>query len=156
MDLFGIETLIYTAIILSGILLTWLFLIPAGAPSRNNRHKRHINSHRPLVNDFGKKPADISVMEVFDYGPIKIMHENGLYTVNDSGIVNTFKSWRYLPVKYQRMVKDIDQRSVKSGKDGYFLDIINGVYHLTLPNGKTKRYDTLNDIPKEIRAIVGK
>ena len=156
MDIFSIETLIYTAIILSGILLSYLFLIPAGAPRKKEHRRRRTKSASSLVNDFGKKPADVSVMEVFDYGPVKIMHENGLYTVNDCGVVNTFKSWRYLPVKYQRMVKDIDQRAVKSGKDGYFLDIINGVYHLTMPDGKKKRYNTLNDIPKEIRAIVGK
>lgn len=104
-----------------------------------------------------KPKIGTDILEVFDYLGTKIMHENGTYTVNYQGKVAFFKSWDILPVKFQKMVLELEERSKKAQEKGdYFLEIINGVYKLTLPNGKTKKYKRLEDIPTHIRKIIGK
>jgi hypothetical protein len=55
------------------------------------------------------------------------------------------------------MIKELDQRSLKAKQnDDYFLECINGIYYLTMPGGKRKRYEKLSDIPENIRRAVGK
>lgn len=104
-----------------------------------------------------QKKLETDILEVFDYLGTKIMHENGSYTVNYDGKVAFFKSWDMLPAKFQKMVLELEDRSKKAQEKGdYFLEILNGVYKLTLPNGKTKKYKRLDDIPAHIRKIIGK
>ena len=144
------ENLIYLAIILSGIMLFVLFVT-----GRRHAGKKHSVFPPAQERKNSKKPVpDGRITEIFDYGNIRIMHENGMYTINDSGRVMTFKSWRYLPVKYQKMVKQVDAGTIATSSSGYFLDNINGIYYVTTPNGKKKKYKSLNDIPEEIRKIV--
>jgi lipopolysaccharide export LptBFGC system permease protein LptF len=98
-----------------------------------------------------------NVLEVFDYLGTKIVHENGTYTVNHKGRIAFFKTWNDLPQEYKKMVKELDSRSLnqKIGDD-YFLESINGYHYLTLPGGKKKKYNTLNEIPAHIRKAIGK
>ncbi|HNH10483.1 MAG TPA: hypothetical protein PK683_18420, partial [Leptospiraceae bacterium] len=100
---------------------------------------------------------DVQILEVFDYLGTKIVHENGVYTVNDRGKVTVYKSWIELPEKYQKMVRELDSRSVKSQSNtDYFLESINGNYFLTAPGGKKTRYRSLSEIPAHIRKAIGK
>ncbi len=105
------------------------------------------------------KKEKLSIVEVFDYLGTKIMQEEGKYTVNENGIVKTFPSWEKLPQKYQKMVKELDKRSdpmQNKNADGFFMEVINGIYYVTMPNGKKKRYNSLKDIPVRIRKLIGK
>jgi hypothetical protein len=111
------------------------------------------------TNPKAKKPTqskDTDVLEVFDYLGTKIIHENGAYTVNHKGKIFTYKSWIELPPQFQKMVKELDNRSLQKKAGDYFLETINGVHYLTFPNGKRKKYKNLNDIPANIRKAVGK
>ncbi|MCE9499725.1 MAG: hypothetical protein K8R21_04390 [Leptospira sp.] len=98
-----------------------------------------------------------SVIELFDYFGTKILHENGKYTVNFNGVVTVYKNWNQVPPKFQAMVKELDKRSEKekTGND-YFLEIINGIYYVTLPGGKKKKFNSLKEIPVRIRRMIGK
>lgn len=98
-----------------------------------------------------------NIMEVFDYLGTKIIHENGTYTVNQKGRVGFYRTWDDLPMEYKKMVKELDSRSqeTKSGDD-YFLEIVNGLYYLTMPGGKKKKYNSLSEIPSHIRKALGK
>lgn len=106
--------------------------------------------------DEKKLKQEKDVVEIFDYLGTKIIHENGTYMVNDQGKVNIYNSWNELPSKYQKMVKELDNRSLQKEADSYFLETINGVYHLTFPDGTRKKYKSLNDIPQYIRKTIGK
>jgi hypothetical protein len=64
-------------------------------------------------------------------------------------------NWNLLPVKYQLMVKELDKRSLGEKGQDYFLEMINGFYYVSLPGGKKKRYDSIKDIPPDIRKKVG-
>jgi hypothetical protein len=99
---------------------------------------------------------DTDVLEVFDYLGVKIIHENGKYTVNEKGKLKTYNSWIELPSHYQKMIKELDNRSLQKKSGDYFLETINGIHYLTFPNGKRKKYKNLNDIPAHIRKAVGK
>ncbi|MCC6276232.1 MAG: hypothetical protein IT569_10275 [Leptospiraceae bacterium] len=57
------------------------------------------------------------------------------------------------------MVKELDKRSdpmQNKNADGFFMEVINGIYYVTMPNGKKKRYNSLKDIPVRIRKLIGK
>lgn len=111
-----------------------------------------------------KKPKEVqkekvSIVEIFDYLGTKIMQEKGKYIVNEKGSVTTYPSWEMLPHKFQKMVKELDHRSdPKANKDadGFFMEVINGIYYVTMPNGRKKRYNSLKDIPVRIRKLIGK
>lgn len=95
-------------------------------------------------------------MEVFDYNGVKILHEDGLWTVNDNG-VRVYKDWSDVPPKYQKMVKELDNRSLGNQKKAdYFLEILNGFYYVSMPGGKKKKYNKFTDIPEDIRKFLGK
>ena len=113
------------------------------------------NSKEAPKEEILKTPGNI--LEVFDYLGTKIVHENGTYTVNHKGKVGYFKTWDALPLEFKKMVKELDNRSQekKSGED-YFLEIVNGLYYLTMPGGKKKQYNNLNEIPPHIRKALGK
>jgi hypothetical protein len=102
-----------------------------------------------------KKDPALQVMEIFDYNGTKILHQDGTYTVNDKGVVTNYSNWNLLPNKFQRMVKELDNRSLGEKGQDYFLEILNGYYYVSLPGGKKKRYNTLNDIPPQIRKRLG-
>lgn len=98
-----------------------------------------------------------NILEVFDYLGTKIIHENGKYTVNHKGKVTSYENWDRLPLEFKKMVKELDARSGNTKQSGdYFLEVINGIYYLTLPNGKIKKYNRLQDVPAHIRKAVGK
>jgi hypothetical protein len=110
-----------------------------------------------IKNPFDEKKPEADILEIFDYLGTKIIHENGSYTVNSKGKVSFYKTWAEVPLRYQNMVVELDKRSNESQKKGdYFLEIINGVYKLTLPNGSIKKYKRLSDIPTNIRKAIGK
>jgi|GEM_PF-1074059 len=101
-----------------------------------------------------KKP-NIKVTEIFDYNGIKILHEEGNYLVNDRGVIYNYSTWESLPKRYQSMVLELDQRSQGAKGEDYFLEMINGYYYISEPNGKKKRYDSKAEIPAKIRKAVG-
>lgn len=60
-------------------------------------------------------------------------------------------------MQFQKMVKELDNRSGLAQKnDDYFLEVINGIYYLTMPDGTIKKYKRLTDVPAYIRKAVGK
>ncbi|TGN20463.1 hypothetical protein [Leptospira idonii] len=101
-----------------------------------------------------KDPA-LQVMEIFDYNGTKILHQDGAYTVNDKGVVTNYSNWNLLPRNYQAMVKELDKRSLGEKGQDYFLEMINGFYYVSQPGGKKKRYDSISDIPPDIRKKLG-
>nr|MBP9888210.1 hypothetical protein [Leptospiraceae bacterium] len=107
--------------------------------------------------DSSKPKTEQSILEIFDYLGTKIVHENGTYTVNHKGKVSFYKSWSEVPIQFQKMVKELDNRSGLAKKnDDYFLEVINGIYYLTMPDGTIKKYKRLTDVPAYIRKAVGK
>lgn len=130
--------------------LTLVFLILSLLKNRNLQDKTQKKKKKQ------EEKNDSDVLEVFDYLGTKIIHENGTYTVNHKGKVVTYKSWIELPAPFQKMVKELDNRSLQKKSGDYFLETINGVHYLTFPNGKRKKYKNLNDIPANIRKAVGK
>jgi hypothetical protein len=85
------------------------------------------------------------------------MHDNGLWTVNDASVVQIFKDWSKLPPRYQKMVKELDNRSIQNKKQqDYFLEILNGFYYVSMPGGKKKKFNKFTDIPEDIRTFLGK
>lgn len=151
MELQLTEILLFTAVLAA--LLSFLFLfLTSGKNSGIIHSKSKIKSQ---TKDHAKE--DVQILEVFDYLGTKIVHENGVYTVNDRGKVTVYKSWIELPEKYQKMVRELDSRSVKSQSNtDYFLESINGNYFLTAPGGKKTRYRSLSEIPAHIRKAIGK
>lgn len=102
-----------------------------------------------------KPKIEDKVMEIFDYNGIKILHEDGLWTVNDGGVVRVFKEWAMVPPRYQKMVKELDNRSIHDQKqEDYFLEILNGFYYVSTPGGKKKKYNRLSDIPEHIQKLL--
>lgn len=102
------------------------------------------------------KNSKTNILEVFDYNGIKIMHENGIYTVNTGGEIEVYGSWQTLPSRYQRMVKEMDHRATGEKKAGkYYMEILNGVYYVIFPDGKKHKYKHFEDIPEKIRKNLG-
>ncbi|UOG48543.1 hypothetical protein [Leptospira noguchii] len=102
------------------------------------------------------KNSKTNVLEVFDYNGIKIMHENGIYTVNAGGEIEVYGSWQTLPSRYQRMIKEMDHRATGEKKAGkYYMEILNGVYYVIFPDGKKHKYNRFEDIPEKIRKNLG-
>ena len=97
----------------------------------------------------------MQVIEIFEYYGTKILHQDGTYTVNDKGVVTNYSNWNLLPKMYQTMVKELDKRSLGEKGQDYFLEMLNGFYYVSLPGGKKKRYDSINDIPPHIRKRIG-
>jgi hypothetical protein len=129
------------------VFLCFLYLLLFKAPKILKSHKKEDPAPAPPQ----------KILEVFDYLGTKIIHENGTYTVNHKGRIGFYKTWDNLPTEYKKMVKELDSRSLeeKSGED-YFLEIINGLYYLTMPGGKKKKFNSLNEIPPDIRKALGK
>lgn len=115
-----------------------------------------VREKKKATGSLPEKPEP-NIMEVFDYLGTKIIHENGSYTVNQKGRVGFYKTWDDLPMEYKKMVKELDSRSqeTKTGDD-YFLEIVNGLYYLTMPGGKKQKYNSLSEIPSHIRKALGK
>ncbi|EMM74235.1 hypothetical protein [Leptospira weilii] len=119
--------------------------------------KDGLNSSTDRIPDPGEnKNSKTNVLEVFDYNGIKIMHENGIYTVNTGGEIEVYGSWRTLPSRYQRMVKEMDHRATGEKKAGkYYMEILNGVYYVIFPDGKKHKYRHFEDIPEKVRKNLG-
>jgi hypothetical protein len=146
----SLELIIFVLLVLS-IIIFWLY--------RNN--KRYSSATSFLQLEDGREPVstpkkDYLVTEFFDYLGTKILHDKGKYIVNYKGKVITYDNWKDLPKQFQEMVVELDQRSVQQKKpqEDYFMEIINGSYYITTPNGKKKRYDRYNDIPPEVREVL--
>ncbi|UPY79863.1 hypothetical protein FH581_024300 [Leptospira weilii] len=119
--------------------------------------KDDLNSSTDRISDLREsKNSKTNVLEVFDYNGIKIMHENGIYTVNTGGEIEVYGSWRTLPSRYQRMVKEMDHRATGEKKAGkYYMEILNGVYYVIFPDGKKHKYRHFEDIPEKVRKNLG-
>ncbi|AXX14361.1 MULTISPECIES: hypothetical protein [Leptospira] len=119
--------------------------------------KDDLNFSINRISDSGEnKNPKTNVLEVFDYNGIKIMHENGIYTVNTGGEIEVYGSWQTLPSRYQRMVKEMDHRATGEKKAGkYYMEILNGIYYVIFPDGKKHKYRHFEDIPEKIRKNLG-
>lgn len=146
------EVLFYLSMIAS-ILILILLLLPIAFENENKTIQKKPKKAKEKEPKKLKEEKD--VVEIFDYLGTKIIHENGIYTVNDKGALAIYNSWKELPIKYQKMVKELDNRSVSKDLDSYYLESINGVYYLTFPDGKQKKYKNYNDIPSHIRKTIG-
>lgn len=112
--------------------------------------KDDLNSSINRISDLREsKNSKTNVLEVFDYNGIKIMHENGIYTVNTGGEIEVYGSWQTLPSRYQRMVKEMDHRATGEKKAGkYYMEILNGIYYVIFPDGKNINTDISKIFPK--------
>lgn len=146
------ESFIYICIGIAGILLFYFFIAKTETKNRSLTKREKKGSNITAIKN--PPPKDIVMKEIFDYGNIKIMNDNGIYTVNNNGVIMTYKSWRYLPLQFQKMVKQVDSGTLAKSKFGYFIDNINGVYYLTMPNGKKKKYNNLDEVPQNIRKLL--
>ncbi|HMV41058.1 MAG TPA: hypothetical protein PK079_02490 [Leptospiraceae bacterium] len=149
-DLQQTEIMLYISLVIAVIILILFYF-------RSSRKRKKI--FRPITTeDNSPKPQkEQSILEIFDYLGTKIVHENGTYTVNHKGKVSFYKSWELVPKEFQKMVKELDNRSGLAKKnDDYFLEVINGIYYLTMPDGSIKKYNRLSDVPAYIRKAVGK
>lgn len=175
----GLEWIL-VSLAIAGLVLAYLFFAKTKDPllgstgtnpySANPQNRRKEMTNTPSsVQSSGKKGASIgtpgtngnrddpNVIEVFDYNGTKILHENGLWSVNDGGVVQVYADWSKIPPRYQKMVKELDSRSIQNEKQsGYFLEILNGFYYVSMPGGKKKKYNTFTDIPEDIRKFLGK
>jgi hypothetical protein len=143
------EIFFYFSVVVCFLILTFL-LFSLWKSKPNSSSKSNKNTSSPTQKN------EAEVLEVFDYLGTKIIHENGTYTVNQKGKITTYKSWAELPVQFQKMVKELDNRSLQKKSGDYFLETINGIYYLTFPDGKRKKYKSLSEIPAHIRKAIGK
>ncbi|EPG65599.1 hypothetical protein ACE5IS_05905 [Leptospira wolffii] len=156
------ELIILAALTMSGLSYLYILL------TRNRRSKTDTKSfvqYNISVEDSSgidpnripkKKEPKVNVLEVFDYNGIKIMHENGLYTVNHAGEIQVYASWQALPPRYQAMVKEMDKSSIGQKKKGnYYMEVLNGIYYVVFPDGKRQKYPKFEDIPEKIRKALG-
>ncbi|MCG6147452.1 hypothetical protein LFX15_04055 [Leptospira levettii] len=162
-DLSTSEMFLFAALGLAGVFLLLFSKLRKKESSTNPKSKSNSNSDDNTKNVDGKSKKDskppkdnnLKVMEIFDYNGTKILHQDGAYTVNDQGVVTNYMNWNLLPSKYQKMVKELDNRSLGEKGQDYFLEMINGFYYVSLPGGKKKRYDSIQSIPADIRKRLG-
>ncbi|WP_411824092.1 hypothetical protein [Leptospira sp. 'Mane'] len=148
------ELILFALLGLAGIcLLTFGLLKRKHSPKKEKTDEKEDPS--TSKKDKSKPDQPLKVMEIFDYNGTKILHQDGTYTVNDKGVVTNYSNWNLLPKKYQSMVKELDNRSLGEKGEDYFLEILNGFYYVSLPGGKKKRYDSIADIPPNIRKRLG-
>lgn len=144
------EITLYISLFVAFVVLILLYL-------RSGSKRKKIVQQVESGTDSSKPKTEQSILEIFDYLGTKIVHENGTYTVNHKGKVTFYKSWQEVPMQFQKMVKELDNRSGLAQKnDDYFLEVINGIYYLTMPDGTIKKYKRLTDVPAYIRKAVGK
>lgn len=162
-DLSTAEVFLFAALGLAGV-----FLLIFGKLRKKEKAKNQKNKSGSTLEDSSRsadgktkkdpkssKDNNLKVMEIFDYNGTKILHQDGAYTVNDQGVVTNYMNWNLLPTKYQKMVKELDNRSLGEKGEDYFLEMINGFYYVSLPGGKKKRYDSIQSIPADIRKRLG-
>jgi len=144
------EITLYISLLVAFVVLILLYL-------RSGSKRKKIVQQVESGTESSKPKTEQSILEIFDYLGTKIVHENGTYTVNHKGKVTFYKSWQEVPIQFQKMVKELDNRSGLAKKnDDYFLEVINGIYYLTMPDGTIKKYKRLTDVPAYIRKAVGK
>ncbi|MCT8333982.1 hypothetical protein NUH30_09880 [Leptospira sp. 85282-16] len=162
-DLSSTEILLFASLAFAGIFLLLFGKLRKKETPLNSKQKLGTGLDDPTNQTLGKPKKDtkqpkdnnLKVMEIFDYNGIKILHQDGAYTVNDQGVVTNYMNWNLLPSKYQKMVKELDNRSLGVKGEDYFLEMINGFYYVSLPGGKKKKYDSIQSIPADIRKRLG-
>lgn len=162
-DLSTAEVFLFAALGLAGVFLLIFGKLRKKEKAKNQKNKSGStpdDSNRSADGKTKKDPKsskdnNLKVMEIFDYNGTKILHQDGAYTVNDQGVVTNYMNWNLLPTKYQKMVKELDNRSLGEKGEDYFLEMINGFYYVSLPGGKKKRYDSIQSIPADIRKRLG-
>ncbi|AAN51280.1 hypothetical protein ACO2J1_04255 [Leptospira interrogans] len=151
------------SLLFAGLIYLFLLLVKRKEKDTSNSivkyslPKEDLNSSINRTSDSeDSRNSKMNVLEVFDYNGIKIMHENGIYTVNTGGEIEVYGSWQALPSRYQRMVKEMDHRATGEKKAGkYYMEILNGVYYVIFPDGKKHKYKRFEDIPEKIRKNLG-
>lgn len=158
MSLNPTEWIILICLLLAGIFFLYLYI---AKPKNSSNKKYKVPSHRGrfpfLPNQFtlSNPKSEVITVEVFDYNGIKILHEKGVWTVNERGAIQIFKDWNELPPRYQKMVKELDNRSLQNQKqEGYFVEMINGYYYVSEPGGRKKKYKSFDEIPAKIRTYL--
>ncbi|EKJ86569.1 hypothetical protein [Leptospira meyeri] len=162
-DLSTAEVFLFASLALAGIFLLVFGKLRKKETSTSSKTKQNNGLEDPSSQTSNKskkdskqsKDTNLKVMEVFDYNGTKILHQDGAYTVNDQGVVTNYMNWNLLPTKYQKMVKELDNRSLGEKGEDYFLEMINGFYYVSLPGGKKKKYDSIQSIPADIRKRLG-
>ncbi|PJZ46213.1 hypothetical protein [Leptospira brenneri] len=162
-DLSSSEIFLFASLAFAGIFLLLFGKLRKKESPSSSKSKQGSGSEDPSNTNSGKPKKDpkstkdnnLKVMEIFDYNGIKILHQDGAYTVNDQGVVSNYMNWNLLPSKYQKMVKELDNRSLGEKGEDYFLEMINGFYYVSLPGGKKKKYDSIQSIPADIRKRLG-
>jgi hypothetical protein len=101
-----------------------------------------------------KTEPKISIFEKFDYLGTKIFHNDGKYTVVEDNVSRNFNSLNELPVRYQKMILEMQTKNFQGRKDNYYMESKNGAYTIVFPDGSKKNYKNYTDIPDNIRKIL--
>jgi len=102
-----------------------------------------------------KSDPVISVFEKFDYLGTKIYNNDGKYTVVEDNVSRNFNSINELPLRYQKMILEMQTQKFSGRKDNYYMENKNGSYTVVFPDGNKKKYKTYQNIPENIRKIMG-
>ena len=94
------------------------------------------------------------IYESFDYLGTKIYNNDGLYTVIDEGKSKNYSSIETLPIKYRKMIVDLDHQKYTATENNYYLENLNGKYYVRFPNGKRKTFKKYEDIPDKIKKML--
>ncbi|MDH4199853.1 MAG: hypothetical protein OEV66_05665 [Spirochaetia bacterium] len=144
-----IFTLLIVAIFFM-VVLSWLII-------SNRKITRKASQPAPVLqkNKKQEKPLPkISIFESFDYLGTKIYHNDGKYTVVEDDVSRNFSSLNQLPLKYRKMIQEMESRNFSGQKKNYFMENKNGKYSITFPDGTTKNYKRYGDIPERLKKIL--
>lgn len=140
------DALIVSLLFLWFLLL--LFFANRFTRKKTRRKKSRIEKNSTIKD---QKTRKVKLFESYDYHGVRIVNEDGTYTINDHGAVKVYMSINELPLKYIKMLKVMqDLSGGKSDKD-YTIVYENGKYILRLPGGKKKVYRRISEIPAKFR-----
>ena len=98
--------------------------------------------------------SEPAIYETFDYFGIKIFNNNGTYLVEDGGVTLRYGSFEKLPVKYCRMLVDMDKQKFDDSKSNYYLESTNGSYFIRMPDGQKLQFKNYKDIPDNLKKLL--
>jgi len=146
--------LLFLTTLLGGVATSWFYF-------RFNRNEGHQN--QPPKQSIGAKEQQkpqplppnpqLQIFEVFDYKGLKIINDNGNYTVNDQGVVRTFGPIEHIPQKYRAILLEFISGEFSGGAHCY-LENTNGKYKVLTPDGRKKEYNDYSAIPDEVKKMM--
>jgi len=135
------------------IFLALIFMLAGRKPVRINR-KVSKEKKRAKPIEEKPEPKKPQIYETFNYLGTKIYNNDGLYTVVEKDKSKNYSSIETLPIKYRKMIVDLDKQKYNSNPNNYYLENLNGKYYVRFPNGKRKTFKKYEDIPDKIKKML--